>query len=275
VLFRSINAGTYIPLVTTDIIGSLRPSTSYIDLSGSSENILAADGFSAAGIILSMSDIGPTADNLTLSETIALTIGVDYQDYTDTFANLSHWTADVGTWSLHSGTYRAGDTGGVHNAAHFDGMTAGIDQYAKVQLVSNDFAYPSIIFRRTGIAGDKYYKLNIRFGYTNVAWQWGTDDNDAQPDGDIVTANFGSIVAQGDYIGVSVTGTGANTIVKAWRWDNNPGAYNTWGAAEITFTTPTFSNPPYACDTGKTLGLHSYNETYVVDFDNWACGDAR
>ena len=91
------------------------------------------------------------------------------------------------------------------------------------------------------------------------------------------TCTGDTILADGDYIGAMIQGTGAATTVSVWRWVADPDGggpvdiVNNWGPPVCTMS----SVPaPYA-DTGNSIGVRAYTGSSTADevADNWCGGD--
>ena len=73
-----------------------------------------------------------------------------------------------------------------------------------------------------------------------------------------------------DYFGFEVTGTGDNTELRVWDFDDTPPASRAaWGVADQTLT----GNPNNAADVGKYVGLYDGSDSSWDEFDNFSAGD--
>jgi hypothetical protein len=197
---------------------------------------------------------------------------------TETFANLTNWTEIGGNWgtifSIVSNQLR-GDTpsGGAFGATIYNTQSSSLTQHAKMQWVDGYAAsepYVYLLFRRTGTANDKLYAVYWFATTNNVGWGYWTDDSDLQPASDITSGTIGSVLADGEWIGAEVEGTGADTVVRVWKWVSDPGERSSWGAASTTFTTDPGAN---ACDTGLYTGIGIWRGgTSQMTADNWTGG---
>jgi hypothetical protein len=194
---------------------------------------------------------------------------------TETFANLSSWT-EIGTTGRHSivsNQLKITWASGAFTGLIYNTQTSSLTQHAKMQFVNGNNAwnaYPGFWFRRTGTANAKLYGLDARDGYSDVGWAWHTENSTLSIGGVIQTGNFGSALADGEWIGVEVTGTGADTIVYVWKWASDPGVRANWGTASLTFTNDPGGN---ACDTGLYIGIRGYAGAATdVTLDNWTGG---
>ena len=203
--------------------------------------------------------------------------------YTDTFdANINNWTS-IGpvTYAWYEiGVMICTATGSTqHSAAYFETQLSGVKQAMKVEIVAaeDNTPYTGVIFRRTGGAGEKFYRVIANPGDTNVYWSYCTDDADLLPSADIATDDMTGDWDEGDWLGVEVSGTGDDTVVNVWRWTNDPGeydeSYTNWGVPGVAGDTIVFTTNPSAnaCDTGLYTGVYTFNPTTAKStaYDNW------
>ena len=197
---------------------------------------------------------------------------------TETFANLNNWTEIGGNWgtifSIVSNQLQGNTpSGGAFGGTVYNTQSSSLTQHAKMQFVSGyapSPPYVSLIFRRTGTGGNKFYAVYWLSTTNNIGWSYWTDDLDLQPAADITSGTLGSVLADGEWIGAEVEGTGADTVVRVWKWASDPGERSSWGSASVTFTTDPGAN---ACDTGLYIGIGMYKgATSQETLDNWTGG---
>src|SRR3990172_6657119 len=200
--------------------------------------------------------------------------------YSDTFANLTNWTeiGPGGRFSISSNQLLATANATPTRAAIvYNTQLASLAQYQKIQYVSSTGASirsPKLLFRRTGTAGNIFYNVATEVVSQGIWWGYSTDDSDLIPEGAIASnaTGFSSVLAAGEWIGAEVTGTGANTIVRVWKWARDPGTRDNWGVASVQFTTDPGAN---AADTGLYVGVFTYLGTSgdTITLDTWTAGD--
>src|SRR4030065_120274 len=200
--------------------------------------------------------------------------------YSETFANLSNW-AEIGPggrFSVSSNQLLATANATPTRAAIvYNTQLASLAQYQKIQYVSStgtSTRSPKLLFRRTGTAGNIFYNVATEVGSQGIWWGYSTDDSDLIPDGTLASnaTGFSSVLAAGEWIGAEVTGTGANTIVRVWKWASDPGTRDNWGVASVQLTTDPGAN---AADTGLCVGVYAYIGTSgdTITLDTWTAGD--
>lgn len=158
----------------------------------------------------------------------------------------------------------------------------GVDQYVLYSFGgTNDWGgHGAIVRTQSGAGLGAHYEFlcndntcaSIRVGrYDGTAYQEGvTLDTECD-----ATGEGWSTIADGDYVGVSVEGTGAGTTTfKMWdHGASDPGDYGSWGTATCTVTPSGYT----AVDTGARVGLRSYSSqasTSSQQFvDNFEGGD--
>jgi hypothetical protein len=195
--------------------------------------------------------------------------------FSDAFGGtLANWTSEAGSQSIVGGQLSM-DTGGFgENWLIYTGTACdGLSQYLKATVVvgmdgGNNF--PQFIFRFTNDASP-FYSVDVH--------------NDAGDDNDITWAVYPSVggssteiqnaeatITNGDTVGVTVDGTGTDTVVNVWinPTGDAPTSASLWGGAGplVSFT----NNPATAADTGTLLGLGAFHND-AVTFDNFFGGD--
>lgn len=175
-----------------------------------------------------------------------------------------------------------GDTDIVSNAASFQSTSFSkcfsiysaqscttINQYAKFMVTFSAQCYVGIIFRYTD-ASSAFMGLQV--GSTEDTAFWTYYSNSTATSVDVTSGAI--TVNSGDTFGVTITGTGTNTIVRVWRniTANAPTSASLWDgtAPTLEFTT----NPPNPVDTGFTVGIEGYTSAAgTSQLDNFYAGD--
>lgn len=168
-------------------------------------------------------------------------------------------------WSISGGYVKYSATGSnkagclLHNTECTDAT-----QWAKVKIVTiGVYGAPAIVLRYNNTSS--YYAVEPG-GDGKVYW-WGPTYADE-------IANSPLSFANGDSIGVTVTGTGNATTVRVWKnpTGNSPDSVSLWGGASpgVTFT----NDPSTGADGGKKCGVAGFmNETNYFQGDDWYFGD--
>ncbi|MDH3786703.1 MAG: hypothetical protein OEV00_15430, partial [Acidobacteriota bacterium] len=199
------------------------------------------------------------------------------KDFSDSFdrATLgSNWMADFGSFAIIGNEL-------VDTAMSFftnsvlrwgNGTTTDIDQYGKLQLVNPVGKGWGFSFRLNGTPGLHY---QVHLVLAENEWRWETYDPGYVSRSDSCLGD--ETASNGDWMGATVEGSGASTLVRVWRWNLDPDMggpvdiSNNWGAPDCIMA----ANPTDAVDGGNSLGLRTYNRNSTADsfVDNWAGGD--
>jgi hypothetical protein len=199
------------------------------------------------------------------------------QNYCDDFnrADLgANWVADNLSFTIVAN--EVSENSGANNAPGqlrwVGGATDTIDQYGKIQLTDASPEPFGFMLRVNGTPGEHY---EVHLPANSTSWRWERYDplwleTKANCSGD-------TSATDGDYIGVTIEGTGIDTLVSVWRWDVDPDAggavdiANNWGPPDCTMQG---AAGPYV-DTGTSLGIRAYSLTANTDTfaDNWCGGD--
>lgn len=196
------------------------------------------------------------------------------QSFSDTFTGTngdplsSDWTTLVGTWEIQSN--QAAFTTGPWSSseAYYDTtQTDGVDQYAKITLNEfNSSAWGGGVILRCN--GTTYYYVAFYASSDSVYWSIGDDTN---------IQNSSTTVSDGDTWGVTIIGTGDDTVVRCWlnpTGDAPDSGGTTWGSASPTVS---LTNNPgaNARDAGKYVGIYGEGSSSnrAVDLDDFFGGD--
>ncbi len=147
------------------------------------------------------------------------------------------------------------------------GETETSDQFAKLQVI--DLASHTFGFMfRVGDPSGLHYEVHLPQG--SAEWRWELLDPDFV--GRIGDCVGDQVLSNGDWIGAKVEGTGASTVVSAWRWDTDPGNDPaSRGPPDCQMT----QDPAPAVDLGRGVGIRAYtgSSTSSGFADNWSAGD--
>lgn len=184
----------------------------------------------------------------------------------------ANWTEAVGDADIFSNTLRL-STGSFGNIVAVYSGTAcdGVDQYVKVAL-TNPQGFPQIILRYTN-ASSELYVLELDASSDTVTWY-----HRATPDasGTQIGSPLSVAFTEADIIGVTITGTAANTDIRIWvnptglptaadNWDGDTTPDGSW------LTTDPGAN---AVDQGTLVGIGGQqNLADTVRLDDFFGGD--
>ena len=190
-------------------------------------------------------------------------------DFSDDFtgADLSAWNGLASSFTLDTGADNVYGSSGDNLAAMSYGTnSAGVNQY--VHFPCSDVAKGcGAVLRSTGTGSDGFYAVYWYSGPGPWYWErWTNSGYDTDCD---TTASCAP--SNGEDVGVTIQGTGNDTVVKIWNNPTNNYAYdvNNWDsasdAADCTFT----GNPVSAEDTGLQVGLGQFGD---ATYGNWTGG---
>jgi hypothetical protein len=207
------------------------------------------------------------------------TSGGGGQDFSDNFDRAdgalgANWTAAAGTAAIFSNTWRQG-TGSYGNCFSIYSATAcdTVINYGKITFSNNSGEFGGMVMRYVD-ASNKFYAFYMD---QNAVWTWNTYASAAGGSTELASGDGGTFTS-GDSWGITITGTGASTVIRFWK---NPVANTSVSASEWDSgdTTPelTFSGiDPGAnnADTGKIIGLTAASSAANnVRLDNFFGGD--
>ena len=183
------------------------------------------------------------------------------------------WTQATGNCDISSNTLLGVSGSYALNLVRHSTEMGSLTQYMKANMSGwgTDFAYIIFFFRWGATNSSPSYGVIISAQEDEVAWYRfsNTSGNSYSAIGSAQAIS----VNGGDAFGVTVDGTGTNTIVRVWRnCTGLPTAANNWNAdttPSLTFTT----NPPTPVDSGTSLGVGLVCENSSgVYIDNWFGG---
>lgn len=185
----------------------------------------------------------------------------------------ANWVEDLGDTDIVSDTVASLQTASYSRVANrWTETTSTSSQYHKLTFptfVSEN--YPELLLRMNG-SDNPHYAISFSVTENTVAWGRYTSSVDTASD-EIASASL--TVDAGDTFGVTVTGTGNDTVVRVWR--NPTGlalAADSWNGdttPDVTFTTDPGAN---AVDTGNQVGFGGYvGLADQVKVDDFAAGD--
>lgn len=148
-------------------------------------------------------------------------------------------------------------------------------QFAKVTLptAANNNNYAYLVFRYSDSASP-FYAISFRRTSSQVAWH--KFSNSADNAGTTIGSPATLSIAQGNSFGVTLDGTGDNTIVRIWKnpSGSSPTSVTNWGGdttPDVTFTTNPGTN---AVDSGNFVGIAGRQQTASsLAFDSFSGGD--
>ena len=185
----------------------------------------------------------------------------------DFSGDLSKWTVENGTWDISSGTLREGNDSGYFFIRYTASATATVTQWAKVKFTDWVANYMGIVVRSTSDGSG--YRYVIGKEGTSVYWSvW----NGLSSIGDVGSSAIS--LTDGDILGVTVQGTGNNTIVNVWK---NPTAAspidaNSWDGAN-DYDGQITANPAQFADIGTYVGIwNSCSVGNYNKFDDFSAG---
>lgn len=183
----------------------------------------------------------------------------------DFSGDLSNWTTKTGTWSIASGELSiTTDSGGVIlYTADTLSTTSG---YILVKIADRT-NFMGVAFRSRNSGSGNMYAFRLNDDNTGV-WRYCPDSTHSGCS-DIQSQDFSASFSDGYYLGIAWSGTGSSTEVDAWRFDSDPGAFSTWGVADLTYDSDPGAN---AADSGGYVGAY-HGSTTGGKWDDFEAGD--
>ena len=183
------------------------------------------------------------------------------------------WSVQAGSFSV-SGGLLFEDSGTRYLDARLRWSVAADtpNQFGKLKIEqanSHSWGFQSRLDDSTG----HHYEIHLPAGTSEWRWELynpGFVDRVSQCMGD-------STVADGDWIGYTIDGSGPNTTVQVWRWGFDPDGggvadpINNWGAPDCVMQT----QPSVDVAAGLGVGIRSYTagSTQNASIDAWTAGD--
>jgi cysteine-rich repeat protein len=151
--------------------------------------------------------------------------------------------------------------------------TGTVDQYGKLQVSVVQTHSWGFVFRASDVPGD-HYQVHLPEG--SSIWRW--ERYDPSFVRRVGECRGDASLAPGDWIGATITGTGVNTVVSVWRWDDDPDLGGpvdilmNWGPPTCVID----EDPQFPVDAGLRIGIRAYTggSTAPAYADNWFGGDS-
>jgi len=202
------------------------------------------------------------------------------QDFSDDF-NRADSSSLGANWSANSGQINIASNQAVPNTAAYGKDTSiytatacdTVEQYVRVTLATlTATSYAEVVLRFTNDS-THYYAVQFNTG-GNIWWQYLA--NMADTSGSTIE-NIGTTVASGDIWGITITGTGASTVIRCWRnpTATRPVAADEWDSGDTTPEASFTADPgASAVDTGNYLGIECFQgNASETAYDNFYGGD--
>jgi cysteine-rich repeat protein len=214
---------------------------------------------------------GDGCDDLCLVEPAPT--GVDFADDFDRAILGLVWSIDQLDFELQSNRL-VSTSGAIYQTGQLRysaGTTETVDQYGKLQVIDQRTHTWGFIFRAGPTPGD-HYEVHLPSGSSQ--WRW--ERYDPGYVGLIGNCTGDAPLADNDWIGATIEGTGDATVVRVWRWTDDPDAGNppniaaNWGVADCTMT----QVPSQPVDGGTTLGIRAFTggSNAPASADSWFGG---
>ena len=185
-----------------------------------------------------------------------------------------NWTEDAGDQDISgSKIYMASGSYATNLLIAGANPLSTANGYIKVQIYPAD-GYPNFIFRYTNSASH-YYKIEYAGG---TGWDWSHCANSSTSCDQIGTTQSWAGIEAGDYMGITWTGTGANTDIRTWRnpTANAPISATEWDSGDSTPDAAWTATDPgaNAVDTGAYVGIGGVSSVASnISLDNFYAGD--
>lgn len=206
------------------------------------------------------------------------------QAFSDDFERATlgdNWTVAAGTIGINTNQYFNPTAGSyAANFAIYDATALDtVSQYVKVSCpAGSDGWYPQIMLRSSVNGAAHFYAIEIDTS-TDGALVWYEYEGVSGTANQITTGTLGATFI-GHTVGITITGTGANTDVRLWYDPTGlPTAADNWNGdttPTVAWTTVDPTNVggnDYSVDTGNYVGLGGQFTSGTVLLDNFFGGD--
>lgn len=190
----------------------------------------------------------------------------------DFSGDLSNWTeyGSTSAWAITNG-YAEASTKSVF--LYTDEPTCSANHWVMAQFIFEDGAAPLLYFRAEN--DETTYAYVILYDDLAEEFDWGfcggPENSNSYEQCDGVTAGAWSrILNSGDFVGVDVTGTNNDTVVRVCDLGVSAVSHANW-AASGTCNTWT-DNPVYIANTGTYIGIMDF-DSFTVGFDDVTAGE--
>ncbi len=184
------------------------------------------------------------------------------------------WVVDSGSFAISGNTLvqNSGSRFIDAQVRYLAATTASSDQFGKMQVVSPASHTFGFMFRAGATPGE-HYEVHLPKG--SSSWRWERyDPGFVERVGECPGSGQ---LSDGNWIGATVEGSGANSVVSVWRWNGDPDLGGpvdidaNWGPPDCTMSP---AGTGYV-DSGNHLGVRAYtgNSTASGFADNWTGGD--
>jgi hypothetical protein len=186
----------------------------------------------------------------------------------------ANWTEEAGDWEIVSNAAKHMLSSNFQPCfARYSGQAlSATAQYLKVTITAEVNTYPTMALRMSAGANPFY---GVQFLVTEDQVEWAYYPS---PSGSSTEINTQALtVTSGDTFGITVEGTGADTVVRVWRnptgLPSSPSNWNGDTTPDVTFTTDPGAN---AVDSGAYVGIGGFRGQDTGPFiiiDDFFAGD--
>jgi hypothetical protein len=184
----------------------------------------------------------------------------------------ANWTEAYQDWDISSNTVIFFTEDSVGVLVYSGQATDTINQYVKVKFADfqiSGWDYPGVVVRYVN-STSPFYGIIHSASENTITWQ---SFPVVEGNGTVIGSSSLTF-ATGDSLGVTIEGTGDDTIVRIWKNPTGaaPTTISSWGGSgpDVTLS----DNPGTAADTGKYVGIRGYKDAATtLSFDDFSGGD--
>jgi hypothetical protein len=167
----------------------------------------------------------------------------------------ANWTEAAGDGDIFSNTYRISSGSFANVTSVHNTSTGSLTQYVKVTITTAGAQYPWLVFRYTD-GSSPYYTFQLDGNSADVSW-YHFASAAASSGTEISTAvNLGGGAFSGQTLGITITGTGASTVVRLWRGCTGlPSAADNWNGDTTPSASWSVDPGGSSVNTGMLVGI--------------------
>lgn len=189
----------------------------------------------------------------------------------------SNWTEAVGDADIASNALYFATGGWDPVLVSHNTSTNTVNQYVKISIPVANETYGQVVFRYTN-SSTHFYTVAFNTPFScEIEWRHVAGSTGIGAENTIGTSVDMGSCSNGDSFGITITGTGDDTVVRVWHnpTANTPVSASEWDSGDTTPDASWTTNPgANAVDTGNKVGFAGIqNSAGEITFDSFYAGD--